>query len=64
MVSLTQRLSAIVAKEPALETFQSSVGGSSFGGSGAGNTGRLFVQLLPRNKRPVSAAEVIARLRP
>jgi hydrophobe/amphiphile efflux-1 (HAE1) family protein len=64
MVSLTQRLSAIVSKEPTLETFQSSVGGSSFGGSGAGNTGRLFVQLLPRNKRPLSAAQVIARLRP
>jgi hydrophobe/amphiphile efflux-1 (HAE1) family protein len=64
MVALTERLSAIVCKDPALETFQSSVGGSSFGGSGAGNTGRLFVQLLPRTKRPVGAAEVIARLRP
>ena len=64
MVTLTQRLSDIVCKDPALETFQSSVGGMSFGGSGAGNTGRLFVQLLPRTKRPVGAAEVIARLRP
>src|SRR4029077_13832366 len=63
MVALTQRLSDILSKEPTLETFQSSVGGS-FGGSGAGNTGRLFVQLLPRTRRPVSAAQVIARLRP
>src|SRR6202023_3512711 len=63
MVALTQRLSDTIGKEPALETFESSVGGSSFGGSGAGNTGRLFVQLLPRTHRPVSAAQGIARLR-
>ena len=65
MVALTERLSAIISKDPAIETFQSSVGGSSsFGGASGGNTGRIFVQLLPRSKRPVSAAEVIARLRP
>ena len=64
MVELTQRVSEIVCKDPSLETFQSSVGGTSFGGSGAGNTGRLFVQLVPRTKRPVSSAQVIARLRP
>jgi HAE1 family hydrophobic/amphiphilic exporter-1 len=64
MVVLTDRLSAIVSKDPAIETFQSSVGGNSFGGASGANTGRIYVQLLPRSKRPVSAAEVIARLRP
>jgi hydrophobic/amphiphilic exporter-1 (mainly G- bacteria), HAE1 family len=65
MVVLTDRLSAIISKDPAIETFQSSVGGSSsFGGASGGNTGRIYLQLLPRSKRPVSAAEVIARLRP
>jgi hydrophobe/amphiphile efflux-1 (HAE1) family protein len=64
MVRLTDRLSDIVSKDPAIETFQSSVGGSSFGGASGGNTGRIYVQLLPRSQRPVSAAEVIARLRP
>jgi hydrophobic/amphiphilic exporter-1 (mainly G- bacteria), HAE1 family len=63
MVRLTQRVNEALYRDPAVESFQSSVGGNSFGG-GAGNTGRMFVQLLPRSKRPVSAAQVIERLRP
>jgi multidrug efflux pump len=47
----------IVSRDPAVESANGFVGGSS-------NTGRMFVALKARNERDVSADQVIARLRP
>jgi HAE1 family hydrophobic/amphiphilic exporter-1 len=65
MVQLTQRVSDIVRRDPNIESFQASAGGSAGGpGSNSANTGRMWVQLVPRAKRALSAAQVIEELRP
>jgi hydrophobic/amphiphilic exporter-1 (mainly G- bacteria), HAE1 family len=65
MVQLTQRVSDIVRRDPNIESFQASAGGSAGGpGSNSANTGRMWVQLVPRAKRTLSAAQVIEQLRP
>jgi HAE1 family hydrophobic/amphiphilic exporter-1 len=51
-------VAAIVAKDPNIEGFMSSVGG------GGTNTGRLFMRLKPRDERHLSAEEIIQELRP
>jgi hydrophobic/amphiphilic exporter-1 (mainly G- bacteria), HAE1 family len=62
MVQYQGQLSAIVAKDPNVESFFSSVG---VGGVGlTGNTGRIFMKLKPRSERPLSADELIRDLRP
>jgi hydrophobic/amphiphilic exporter-1 (mainly G- bacteria), HAE1 family len=62
MVSYQQQLAAIVAEDPNVESFYSSVG---MGGSSlTGNSGRIFIKLKPRSERPLSADEVIRELRP
>jgi HAE1 family hydrophobic/amphiphilic exporter-1 len=62
MVSYQQQLAAIVAKDPNVESFFSSVG---VGGVGlTGNTGRIFMKLKPRSERPLSADQLIRDLRP
>jgi HAE1 family hydrophobic/amphiphilic exporter-1 len=62
MVGYQQQLAAIVAKDPNVESFFSSVG---VGGVGqTGNTGRIFMKLKPRSERPLSADELIRDLRP
>ena len=62
MVKYQQKLAAIVAKDPNVEGFFSSVG---VGGVGlTGNTGRIFMKLKPRKERPLSAEELILDLRP
>ena len=62
MVKYQQQLAAIVAKDPNVENFFSSVG---TGGVGlTGNTGRIFMKLKPRSERPLSADELIRDLRP
>ena len=62
MVQYQQQLAAIVAQDPNVESFFSSVG---VGGVGlTGNTGRIFMKLKPRSERPLSADEVIRDLRP
>jgi HAE1 family hydrophobic/amphiphilic exporter-1 len=62
MVQYQGQLSAIVAKDPNVESFLSSVG---VGGVGLnGNTGRIFMNLKPRSERPLSAYELIRDLRP
>ena len=54
-----QQAAAIIAADPAIATFGSFVGGSSF------NTGRMFIALKPPAQRGgVTIDEVIARLRP
>jgi HAE1 family hydrophobic/amphiphilic exporter-1 len=57
-----QQLAAIVARDPNVESFFSSVG---VGGVAlTGNTGRIFIKLKPRSERSLSAEQVIRELRP
>jgi HAE1 family hydrophobic/amphiphilic exporter-1 len=61
MSELQQQAAAIVLQSPYVDAFMSSIG---VGGPNAtGNTGRLFMNLKPRNQRP-SAEEIIAEMRP
>ena len=50
MVELQQEAAAIVGKNPHVQGFMSRIGGGQQ--SRAGNTGRLFLTLKPRNERP------------
>jgi len=52
-----QEAAAIVQADPDVEGFMSSV-------SGGGNTGRMFIHLKDRSKRPLSADQVIRELQP
>jgi hydrophobic/amphiphilic exporter-1 (mainly G- bacteria), HAE1 family len=61
MVRYQREVAAVVAKNPYVVTYSSSIGGMRTGAS-TGNTGRMFVQLTPRNERP-PAAEVAQMLR-
>jgi hydrophobic/amphiphilic exporter-1 (mainly G- bacteria), HAE1 family len=55
MVQYQQQLAAIVAKNPNVEAYFSSVG---VGGAGlTGNTGRIFMKLKPRSERPLVCSE-------
>ncbi len=56
-----QQLSAIVARDPNVAAFMSSVGS---GGTGSSNSGRIMMRLKPRDERGFSADEVIQDLRP
>jgi HAE1 family hydrophobic/amphiphilic exporter-1 len=60
MVSHQQQIAAIVARDPNIAGFMSSVGG---GGGGSGNQGRIFLGLKPRGER-LSADEIVNELRP
>ena len=62
MVKHQQRLAAIVAKDPNVDSFMSAIGASRI--SVANNTGRMFMRLKPRSERKLSADEVIQELRP
>src|SRR5262249_52852979 len=65
MVALTQKVSDIMRRDPNIESFQASAGASTGGpGPSSMNTGRMWVQLVPRAKRTLSAAQVIEELRP
>jgi hydrophobic/amphiphilic exporter-1 (mainly G- bacteria), HAE1 family len=61
MVKEQKALSAIVAQNPYVDNWMSSVGAG--GPNVAGNTGRLFMRLIPRNQRP-SVDEFIEQIRP
>jgi len=55
MVKYQQQLAAIVANNPNVDAFFSSVG---TGGAGlTGNTGRIFIKLKPRSERPAICSE-------
>jgi len=54
-----EEVAAIIAKDPNIEGFMSSIGG----GRGS-NTGSFFMRLKPRNQRTLSADEIIQELRP
>ncbi|HEX9129947.1 MAG TPA: efflux RND transporter permease subunit [Gemmatimonadaceae bacterium] len=60
MVSHQQQIAAIVARDPNIAGFMSSVGG---GGGGSGNQGRIFLGLKPRGER-LRADEIVNELRP
>lgn len=61
MSELQQRAAAVLKDKPYIEGFMSSVG---VGGPNAtGNTGRMFLNLVPRDRRPRVEA-IIAELRP
>src|SRR5205085_8293608 len=61
MVSHQQQIAAIVARDPNVAGFMSSVGGG--GGGGSGNQGRIFLGLKPRGQR-LTADEIVNELRP
>ncbi len=61
MVRHQSALHEILAAEPAIETYMSSVGAG--GPNAAGNSGRFFMRLKPRNERKESADELIQKLR-
>jgi HAE1 family hydrophobic/amphiphilic exporter-1 len=62
MVGYQQQLAAIVAKDPNVESFFSSVGVGGI--AQTGNSGRIFMKLKPRSERSLSADELIRELRP
>ena len=62
MFRLQSQVAAIVAADPAVRTFMSSVGAS--GNRVTTNSGLIFIALKPRNERDASADEVLRRLRP
>jgi len=59
MVKYQQQVAGIIASDPNVSGFMSSVGS----GGGSGNQGRIFMSLKPRSERP-SAEEVVNGLRP
>jgi hydrophobic/amphiphilic exporter-1 (mainly G- bacteria), HAE1 family len=56
-----QQVAQALRRDPNLDGFMSSVGGGYGGGS---NTGRMFLQLKPRQQRALSSAQIIETLRP
>ena len=62
MARRQQELAAVVAADPAVENYSSSIG-AGLGGQ-TGNNGRFYISLKPFDQRDVTAQEVIARLRP
>jgi len=62
MEALQQKVAAIVAQDPYIQVYMSSVGA---GGSRTGtNTGTIFISLKPLGERSLSADEIIQELRP
>ena len=62
MVAMQQQAAAIVAADPRVESFMSSVGARGANAVGV-NTGTLFIKLVPRSVRKVSVEGVIQELR-
>ncbi|MSO84890.1 MAG: efflux RND transporter permease subunit [Rhodospirillales bacterium] len=62
MARLQAQVVAIVAADPAVRSFMSSVGAS--GNRVTTNSGLIFIALKPRRERDAGADEVIRRLRP
>ena len=56
-----KELAAIIAQDPNVEAFMSSIGAG--GPNAAANTGRMFMRLKPRSERKLSADEIIQELR-
>jgi HAE1 family hydrophobic/amphiphilic exporter-1 len=64
MVRKQTEVAAIVARDPNVFGFTSNIGQGPGGSGGAINTGRLGVDLKPRDQRSLSVDQVIASLRP
>ena len=62
MVERQQAVAAILAQDPNVEAFMSSVGAG--GPRPTANTGSMFIRLKPRRERTLSAEQVIQALRP
>jgi len=62
MVEHQQRVAAIVAADPNVEAFMTSVGAG--GPRPTASTGTLFIHLKPRDQRKKSSDEIIQELRP
>ncbi|RQW87054.1 MAG: acriflavine resistance protein B, partial [Geobacter sp.] len=62
MVAHQRQLANIVAQDPNIEAFMSTVG--SGGASSSSNTGRMFMRLKPLDQRKLSADEIIEELKP
>ncbi|HTX53790.1 MAG TPA: efflux RND transporter permease subunit [Candidatus Baltobacteraceae bacterium] len=62
MATHQREVAAIIAQDPNIESFMSSVG--SGGPNATGNVGRLGLMLKPRSQRKLSADEIIQSLRP
>ncbi|MGA2587585.1 MAG: efflux RND transporter permease subunit [Candidatus Aminicenantales bacterium] len=61
-ISMTEHqraVAALLARDPNIESFSSSIGGMS-----SSNAGRMFIRLKPRSERKLEADQVIAQLRP
>jgi HAE1 family hydrophobic/amphiphilic exporter-1 len=61
MVLRQLQVAAVIAADPDVAAYASSVGG---GRGGGGNSGQLTIRLTPRNKRRSTPEQIIARLRP
>jgi HAE1 family hydrophobic/amphiphilic exporter-1 len=61
MATHQKKLADILAQEPGIEVFNSSIGAS--GSTNTMNSGRLFARLKPRHERP-SAQKMVESLRP
>jgi HAE1 family hydrophobic/amphiphilic exporter-1 len=61
MAVLQQQAAAVVLQNPHVENFMSSIGAG--GPNATGNTGRIFINLKPRDQRP-SAEQIVHELRP
>jgi len=59
-----EKINQILAADPDVESFMSTVGGSFGPGGGSSNRGTLYVGLKPLKQRKASAAEIANRLRP
>jgi hydrophobic/amphiphilic exporter-1 (mainly G- bacteria), HAE1 family len=62
MVTRQQQVAAVLAEDPDIDVFSSSVGQG--GGSSSSNQGRFTIRLKPREERRSTPEEIIARLRP
>ena len=56
-----QAVTAVLAKDPNIDAYMSSVGAG--GPTATGNGGRVFIRLKPRRERALTADEVVASLR-
>ncbi len=65
MVRYQQQVAAVLAKDPNVAGFMSSVGGGGGGSAGGGtNQGRLVIRLRPRSERKLSADQLARALTP
>jgi HAE1 family hydrophobic/amphiphilic exporter-1 len=62
MVRHQREVAEIVAKDPNIAGYSSNVGGGP--GGGGSNTGRISVDLKPRNERSLTVDEIMTQLRP